>query len=167
MQSIKTKYHNDFIVDTAVRKLYKVSFTLMPKNWENYDSLVDLKWKMVEFNEKNVETIPDDHGGVYSFVVFANVANHPECAYPIYVGETNCFKRRYNEYLRDRFNPKARPLIRIMLGLWGEHLRYCFAQIENVDLISTVEENLIRAFDPIINSEFPKDVQATVTAAAT
>jgi hypothetical protein len=158
--------HNDFILDVAFRKLYKQTFTLKPQNWQEYNRLVDLKWKAVRFSEKNLGKIPDDCGGVYTFVVVPNVAKHPKCTYLVYIGETHEFRERYQRYLTDKTDPKARPLVKVMLSLWDGYLWYCYARIDRTDLIHTVQDNLIRALDPIINRMFPKDVQATVTGAS-
>lgn len=164
MSIFTTPYHNDFIVDVAIRNMHQVTFTLMPDNWKNYVPLVNLKWKFVEFNDANHSKMPSNKGGVYTFVIVPSVAKHPKCAYPVYVGETNNFHTRYKSYLDDRKNPKARPLVRVMLGLWYGYLLYCYAEMDDLSLTHEVQNNLIRAFDPVINSVFPKDVQATVTA---
>lgn len=125
-----------------------------------------MKWKVVRFEERNLRKIPDDFGGVYTFVVSPQVAKHPKCNYLVYVGETHKFRERYQRYLRDRYDPKARPLIKLMLSLWEGYLWYCYAKIERTDLIHTVQNNLIRALDPIINRVYPEDVQGVVTGAS-
>jgi hypothetical protein len=158
--------HNDFIADVQLRKLHTVTFTLMPQNWENYIQQVDLRWKVVRFTEANLRKIPDDCGGVYTFVIVPNVAKHPKCTYLVYVGETHEFRQRYQKYLRDRTDPKARALVKCMLSLWDGYLWYCYAKIEETGLIHTVQDNLIRALDPVVNRMFPVDVQATITGAS-
>lgn len=165
MSIIKFPYHNDFVIEVAMHKLHKVTFTLIPENWQNYNPLVNLEWNVVEFNDANHTAMPSI-GGVYTFVVVPGVANHPRCAHPIYVGETADFHERYRDYLNDRTSRYARPKVKLMFGLWSGYLLYCYAKIDDTTLIHTVQDNLIRALDPVINKMFPKDVQATVTAAS-
>lgn len=166
MKKIPLLLHNDFIMDVAFEKLYSVTFKLKPQHWQAYDSLVELRWNTVRFGESNISKIPDDRGGVYTFVVLPRIAKHPKCAYVVYVGETHEFRQRYRSYVRDRTDPKARPLVKVMLSLWDGYLGYCYAPITRTDLIHQVQDNLIKTFDPVINRLYPKDVQATVTGAS-
>lgn len=162
---ITTTYHNDFIVDAAKKKLHQVTFTLVPADWKAYPSTITLKWKLVAFDEKNHSKIPKK-SGVYTFVIVPGVARHPRNSLPIYVGEAKDLNNRYKNYLDDRTNAKARPLVKAMFALWYDYLVYCYAEIDDSSLVHGVQDDLIRALSPVINSMYPKDVQATVTAAA-
>lgn len=141
----------------------------MPDNWKNYSSQVSLNWQIVKFDELQANSIPNDSGGVYTFVVTPKVADHPYCSYLMYVGRvqgSNNFRKRYREYLKEKNDPKGRPLVQMMLRLWEEHLWFCYARIDEVDKISDVEVSLIKALDPVINVDYPAEVQATRRAAS-
>lgn len=160
---------HDFISDVQRRKVHQITFTLMPDNWKSYSPQVKLNWEIAKFDEQQAASIPNNSGGVYTFVVIPKVADHPYCSYLMYVGRVqqgNNFRKRYREYLKEKNDPKGRPLVQLMLQLWEEHLWFCYARIDETANISDVENSLIKALDPVINVEYPAEVQATRRAAS-
>ena len=68
---------------------FKVSnFILDPESWNRYPNRIGLAWNKIRFSEDTIDLVPDDTYGVYSFVVLPNLANHSDCSYLLYVGET-------------------------------------------------------------------------------
>ncbi len=78
----------------------------------------------MKFIEDNVQNVPNDQAGVYSFVADAGIANHPACNYLLYIGMTQQqnFRARYKQYLREKNNPKPRIHILRMINNWSGHL---------------------------------------------
>ncbi|MCX7860152.1 MAG: hypothetical protein N2385_08680, partial [Chloroflexus sp.] len=95
---------------------------LSPKQWSQYCVDIDLNWEIVKFDKKNKNLIPNNQSGVYTFVIKPNIANHPECAYLMYVGKTErqTFRDRFMQYFRER--KKGRPRIKAMLALWPNNI---------------------------------------------
>ena len=152
---------------------HKTSFTLSdfhvkrmllyPVQWKNYVSPLNsrLSWTALPFGEGSRTSVPNDKGGVYSFVVCPQIAEHPLCSYLLYVGKAVNFRNRYNEYLRD-FKKEAirteQPHITVMLQKWQEYLLYCYAPIEETTLIDETESRLIQAYLPPTNKQIDGDI---------
>ena len=134
--------------------------------WRGYKNYVDLSWSVVKFNISEVDKIPDDQQGVYTFVVKPGIANHPEYAVLLYVGQTKrTFRERFMEYLREPKKAKPRIRIKEMIDLWGSNnLWFCYAEIKNKTLIDKMEEQLIMAYVPPMNDQFPANLRPALQA---
>jgi hypothetical protein len=136
---------------------------LYPVQWKNYVSPLknQLSWTPLPFGEASRPRIPNDRGGVYSFVVCPRIEQHPFCSYLLYVGKADNFRNRYNDYLRD-FKQEAirteQPHLTVMLQKWEEYLLFCFAPIEETDLIEETEDRLIQAYLPPTNKRIKGDI---------
>lgn len=134
---------------------------LAPFQWAACRLPVDLTWEAVKFTRSNTRMIPMTRG-VYTFLVQPGIANHPCCSYLVYVGETENqnFKRRYQQYLREKRagDESARPHVTDMLEKWDGFLWFCFAKIDQADLIEDVENALLTAYLPPSNKTFPAKV---------
>jgi hypothetical protein len=121
---------------------------------------------MVPFDKANQVHVPNDKGGVYTFVVKPDIANHPSCSYLLYVGKTQrqTLRKRFLQYFSERDRNKGRPLIQKMLTLWKDHIWFCFAPIDDRGIIHNVEEALIGAYVPPMNNEFPADIRPAMGA---
>lgn len=158
----------DYIRQSAEIGLFHVNrMILSPRQWEGCRLPVVLKWNALKFRPENKPRVPDDFGGVYSFVVQPRIANHPKCSYLLYVGQTEKrnFRRRYEEYLRDR-NPERsrRPHVTDMLLKWDGYLWFCYARIDQRELITQIEDALIEAYLPPTNKSFPARIRKAVKA---
>lgn len=60
---------------------------LSPEHWKKFSSPSKLIWGGTKFKPSNAKNVPDGKSGVYSFVVQPNIAEHPACAYLMYVGK--------------------------------------------------------------------------------
>jgi hypothetical protein len=129
---------------------------LLPRRWDNFPNRVPLNWRIVKFDENELGNIPDDQRGVYTFVVIPGIANHISCSYLFYVGKTErTFRARYQDYLRGQRTGKIEKHKYRMLLQWRNHLWFCYAAIEDVDLIKQVEDDLIEAYIPPFNKQYP------------
>lgn len=134
---------------------------LSPFQWAACRLPVDLTWEAVRFTSSNMRKIPITRG-VYTFLIQPGIANHPCCSYLVYVGETENqnFRRRYQQYLREKRagDESARPHVTDMLEKWDGFLWFCFARIDQADLIEDVENALLTAYLPPSNKTFPAKV---------
>lgn len=143
-------------------KYYHVPrFILCPMHWTGYPGITALTWNRVKFTESNASLIPNDKTGVYSFVVDADVAQHPACSYLLYIGKVKDqnLRARYRQYLRASTAWKSRPHIADMVEKWSDHLWFCYAEVSDTTVINQLEEDLITAFLPPENRSWP----ATIT----
>lgn len=136
---------------------------LYPVQWKKYKSPLKKKlaWTALPFDEASRTSIPNDKGGVYSFVVCPHIEQHPLCSYLLYVGKAVNFRERYNTYLRS-FGEEAirteQPHVTVMLQKWGEYLMFCYAPIEEMNLIEETESRLIQAYLPPTNKRIDGDI---------
>ena len=140
-----------------------VSFILDPDQWHNVVLSSILSWEVIRFKEGNQKVLPKSQAGVYTFVVKPGIANHPECAYIMYVGKTRNFWKRYRDYLSNQRTQKGRPRVVWMLTTWPQHLWFCYASINDDTLIDKTEEELISAYIPPINDQYPADIRSAMS----
>lgn len=141
---------------------YKVDrFILYPKNWKEYSNKIQLSWNKVRFSKENIDEIPNDRAGIYSFIVDPSVAQHPASNYLLYIGKVRQqnLRARYGQYLRAEKEWEKRQKIADMISRWSEYLYFCYAEVDNIDLIDQLEEDLITAFLPPMNIEFPAKIR--------
>lgn len=134
---------------------------LNPNLWRKYPDRINLDWRKIQFGEAQRDCIPDSQCGVYSFVVMPGIARHVACAYLLYVGKTErSFRERYDEYLYGQKTGRIEAHKYEMLIKWREHLWFCYASITQVNIIKQMEDDLIAAYLPPYNKEFPASVRA-------
>src|SRR4051794_5840515 len=79
---------------------------LSPKQWGNLAlPSAPLTWTVTQVSKTTPANIPKQKKGVYTFVVQPNIADHPLCAYLLYVGKAagqEGFRSRYRAYLAER-----------------------------------------------------------------
>jgi hypothetical protein len=147
-------------------KIFEETFALSPQHWATYNLSLELDWKYYPFDPENAKYIPNDSGGVYTFVVVPGIAKHPLCSYLFYVGKaqrSTTLHGRYTWYLRHKTDGKAKwRHIRKLLNYWEKHLWFCYAAIGQEDMIVQVERALQDAYIPPYNKEFRGDVGPAV-----
>jgi hypothetical protein len=135
---------------------------LSPEHWRMGSLPVTLNWTAVAFDESNVEEIPEDVRGVYSFVVQPGIAQHPACSYLLYIGMTSQqnFRTRFRQYIRDSKagDTSRRAHITEMLEKWAGFLWFAYAPVLQEDLIIPIENTLLSSYLPPSNKEFPASV---------
>ena len=136
--------------------------------WSKYkDKVHHLSWNVVKFNLSEAKNVPDDQQGVYSFVVKPDIANHPECAFLLYVGmtEKQNFRKRFMQYIYESKDEMGRINIRRMIKLWGNNnLWFCYAKMDDIELIKKTEDDLKEAYIPPMNDEFPAQIRHALKA---
>jgi hypothetical protein len=140
--------------------VYK-TFILYPKFWTAYpDRVPTLNWKKVRFNAQGVRQLPDDKKGIYSFVAEPQIARHHAIGYLLYIGETHkqTLRTRCTSYLYEVNKKKQRVHIAEMLSRWPDHLWLHYAVIDDHAKIVSLEEDLLAAFHPPFNDDFPASV---------
>jgi hypothetical protein len=136
---------------------YRVNrMVLSPKHWKKFSSPTKLAWKGTKFKTSNAKKVPDVKGGVYSFVVQPDIAEHPSCAYLMYVGMTKkqTLRARFNQYFRHQTDTSRRTNISKMLRLWDKHLWFYFASIADLTKIEATEQALLNAYLPPVNDQY-------------
>jgi hypothetical protein len=148
-------------IDLVIGRLQKgrVVFIHSPAMWAECTLPVQLAWsRPVPFTRDNLENVPPDQYGVYSFVLEPNFSGPPKSAYLLYVGKTEenrGFRRRYQDYLYEQYKGFARPVISRALDRWNGHISFYYAPIDQVNLIDGVESALLISCVPPYNDKFP------------
>lgn len=110
--------------------------------------------------------VPNNAKGVYTFVVKPGIANHPSCAYMMYVGKTEkqMLRDRFSQYFseKDKGETSRRPHVTEMLLKWDNFLWFYYAKISDATKIKQVEEELLAAYLPPSNRTFPSKVRHAV-----
>lgn len=139
---------------------------LAPKQWQSYNPTVNLSWQGVRFERGNASKIPGNAKGVYSFVVKPAIANHPSCAYLLYVGKAQeqVLRDRFMQYFDERAKGEKsrRPHVTEMLLKWDGFLWFYYAEISSIAKIREAEDSLLAAYLPPSNRQFPSSVRDAV-----
>jgi hypothetical protein len=150
-------------------KWYRVDrFILHPSRWKDYmTSGPKLTWKRVRFTKQGVSKLPGNQQGLYTFIAEPQIAGHTCVRYLLYVGEAQgqSLRGRVTSYLYE--SQKAKPRIHIseMLQKFPDHLWLYFAVVKDVKTITKIEDQLLAAFLPPFNRDFPATVANFVKAA--
>ena len=155
----------------------KLTFVLNPDDaWEKFDnefkSIVNCEWEEVKFLDNSslelhgdMRKLPDDIGGVYTFVLKSDIIPDTHACI-LYIGRakhtaSHNLKVRCRKYLND-----VRPNILTMVDSWGKNLYIRYFPINDNDLIEKLEIELLRAFLPPCNDEFPDKITRMAIKAA-
>jgi hypothetical protein len=154
-------------LSTYVLADYRVlRMVLAPKHWQACNLPVTLSWRGVKFTQRNAAQVPKHANGVYSFVVKPEIANHPSCAYLLYVGKAKkqVLRDRFIQYIDERAkgDKSRRPHVTEMLLKWDGFLWFYFAEISSGAKINKVEDCLLAAYLPPSNRIFPSSVRHAV-----
>jgi len=136
---------------------YKNAFLLWPKQWEKYQHLHNLIWNYIPYRQESLTTLPNEPG-VYAFVIRPEIANLHDCGYLMYVGkaEKQSLRMRCRTYFAESKKKKGRPPIHRLLTFWKSNLYLYFATVpSDGTLVSDVEAELLKAFVPPCNTQFP------------
>lgn len=142
----------------------RYSFTFWRQQWETFEEHIVYEWRSTKLEDSQASNIPLS-SGVYTLILKPAIANHPECAYLMYVGKAKSLRRRFREYLTSelRRTPKRRPKIFRTLVIYPDKIHFCFAPISESE-IGAAETSLIRAFMPPLNDQLPAEVSKIVRA---
>lgn len=139
---------------------------LSPPRWQSCNLPVRLTWRAVRFERANMNRVPNNAKGVYTFVVKPGIADHPSCAYLMYVGkaERQVLRSRFSQYFdeKDKGETSRRPHVTEMLLKWEGFLWFYYAEISDTTKIKPVEDELLAAYLPPSNRTFPSRVRRAV-----
>jgi hypothetical protein len=144
------------------RRYHVQRFVLHPGQWLSYSPpAAGLQWTGIKFGATNAKLIPKHKNGLYTFVAEPGIASHPSCHYLMYVGmvRDQGFYKRYRQYLNEENVPKRREHVVELILKWPDHLWFYYAEITDVKSIPKCEDDLIAAYLPPVNKEFPARVR--------
>lgn len=152
---------------TYVLADYRVlRMVLAPKQWQSCSLPITLSWRGVKFEKGNASNVPKHAKGVYSFVVKPEIANHPSCAYLLYVGKAQdqALRDRFTQYFDEKAkgDKSRRPHVTEMLLKWDGFLWFYYTEISSAAKIMEVEDCLLAAYLPPSNRHFPSSVRHAV-----
>ena len=137
---------------------YRVErMVLSPSHWRAFSPPpLKLIWRITKFDPSNVKYVPANQNGVYSFVVDPGIADHPACAYLVYVGkaEDQSLRARFKQYFGHKKETSRRTNISKMLRLWDGYLWFCFAAVADTAKIDSTEQALLNAYLPPFNRSY-------------
>lgn len=152
---------------TREMKDFTCRFILFPEKWVAYPGRVAvLKWQRVKFDANIRRRLPADKHGIYSFILEPAVAAHSAVGYMLYIGKADklSLRDRCSKYLYEAHDPKGRVLVQEMLERWPQNLWLHFTTLEDTGCISQLESDLLEAFIPPFNHEFPATIRRQVDA---
>ena len=150
----------DLVEDQDQLKAHLVEFSLWPQAWKSCSVTTTLTWKRYKLNRGNSPRVPT-LSGIYSLVVVPRLVCHPACSYLMYIGQATNLRTRFHQYLTTE--RRVRPNVVRLLHKWGDYVVFCFCRVPPRHL-TTVEEGLIGAFLPPVNSKFPGKLRAVARA---
>lgn len=139
----------DIIKEQDEVAVHRMTFILMPKKWQTYQSSHQWNIRKCELIEK--PNIPDV-SGIYTFLVRPGIADHPSCSYLMYVGKATSLRTRFGQYFSERNRETGRPNIIHLFSKYPSNLWFCYTEVPKLQL-STVENALIDALMPPLNDQ--------------
>lgn len=153
--------HVDMVGKQSDLMSYVYSFALSPKYWATYvDTHNWRSYRLVDSEKRNIPA----KSGIYTLVVMPSIANHPNCAYLMYVGQTDSLRRRFGEYLTSERRESGRPKIFRCLTLYNNNIWFYYTEVDKA-LLDDVEHKLRSAYIPPCNDEFGAELNPVVKAA--
>jgi hypothetical protein len=135
-------------------KAHAYNFTLWPRLWEMFNNSFSYSWAKQLFKKSVMDEIPA-RSGIYTFVIEPRIANHPSCAFLVYVGKTDNLKRRFGEYIEVQEGKRRHsPLLEQALSqhLEKEYLFFYYS-FHAKDSLKLYEQALIDGFVPPWNDK--------------
>lgn len=150
----------DIIREQDDMKAHEQCFVLWPRQWQIY--LDTHNWKIYRLDEIEKDRIPR-RSGVYSLLIQPGIANHPACSYLMYIGQAKSLRRRFMDYLNERKRETGRPKIYRFLNKYKDYVCFCYTIVRKNDL-TKVETNLLNAFIPPANDQYPVEIRRIIGA---
>lgn len=137
-----------------------VRFPLWPAKWQAFTSDVALSWTIRKLEHDEKENIPST-AGIYSLLIQPAIASHPACSYLMYVGQAQNLQDRFYNYLTTE--QRIRPKVVRLLHKWRGYIHFCYSNVP-VGQLTVVEDALLDAYIPPVNSRFPGQLASVVRA---
>lgn len=149
-----------------VIRQFRRPFFLAPPLWARYAGPHDIVWECVDFAESELKKVPLDKVGVYGILIESAIQIPPHGGYLIYVGMTD------HQSLQIRFDQHLKKLhkidwdqykLTVAIRMWKNHLRFCYAPVDDPDDVKAIESELLTCHLPPCNTRYPAGVQSMMT----
>lgn len=160
-----TKSVADQIKDIAIQKNHIVEMMFYPTAWKNAVHS-NRSWHLEAFPPSDRKKIPKK-SGVYAFVVQPKVFDFVHSSGLFYVGKATCLYERIASYIAEfekDLNNTTRPSIWVMINQWNGHLDYYYTTTKDIDEAGDLEAEMLKAFMPHFNKQFPAEISKTMRA---
>ncbi|MDE0011698.1 MAG: hypothetical protein OXU36_11150 [Candidatus Poribacteria bacterium] len=156
---------NDLLPDPNKPGGHDYTFFLWPRQWTNYNLSGPFNWEIHPFEQNEADEIPIEPG-IYSFIIQPGIADHPHCSYLMYLGMTKRpLRERFKEYFREKRDvERGRPKILKLLHVYQDYLHFCCSAIAETEHIKDIEDELLKAFIPPCNDEYPAEISRAIKA---
>lgn len=148
-------------------KYFKRNFIISPDQWNTLsDEYNNYEWNEVKFEKASLKTLPEVEG-VYLIIASPRKINAPFINYFLYVGETKDIQQRFKDYLRKQNNPKSGQYkVHTVIDDFPHNLYFCYVELEGFSQVDRriIEDKLLTAFTPPINSKYPQGLQSIIAA---
>jgi hypothetical protein len=157
--------NNAFVDAVSDAKAHEVRMILWPCQWQKCQLEGNLHWQVFEFKDESTNTIPS-LPGVYAFLVQPRLAGNLDASYLMYIGKTDrSLRQRCQEYLQETIDPSGRPKIVDTLIRYSGYIYFsCATIIDPAIAPQKIEEELLKALIPPMNSELPAEVRRIMNA---
>jgi len=143
-------------------KAHQHAFMLWASQWDKFPVSIALNWDDFGLAGTEAHRIPEQRG-VYAFLVQPALANGLNVSYLMYIGRTENLKRRFREYVR--MGPYDRhPKLAIHLNTYRYYTRFCCATVPDGHNLPELEDALLEAFIPPLNTQFPSKISGIMRA---
>jgi len=143
-------------------RVHTFPFCIWPRMWAGYKTLAVLNWQAICFDINNAEAVPDQPG-IYAFLIRPNIEVLIGTEYLIYVGKTErTLRQRFREYIREKNNRFGRAKVVEFLQKYDAHILFTCAIVDGQVKPNLIENELLKAFMPPANSDFPAEVRRII-----
>lgn len=147
---------------------YRRNFIISPNQWASITGeYEDYEWSEIKFEDDNRDLL-DDIEGIYLFFASPKKINAPFINYFFYVGETNNLNRRFKDYLGKKHKPKSGQYkVYTIIDDFPDDLYFYYVKLPGYtqEERRIIEDKLLVAFTPPINSKYPQGLQSIISAA--
>jgi len=148
-------------------KYYRRDFIISPDQWNTItNEYEDYEWNELKFEDANREVL-NEVEGIYLFLASPKKINASFINYFLYVGETNNLNRRFKQYLAKQHSPKSGQYkVYTVIDDFPEDLYFYYVELPgfNQEQRRIIEDKLLVAFTPPMNTKYPQGLQSIIAA---
>ena len=119
-------------------------------------------WTVIDFPPASTMSVPTTPG-VYAFVVEPPLFDFPQAGGMLYIGKATQIRNRLGSYIRTinvSYASAERKLCWRMVNLWHGYLKYYFTPTVDAAAAKELEERMLEAFSPPVNTALPAKLSA-------